>query len=135
MTQTNEARIEQEIQEKGLTTPGITLEQVNNLMTMKTYQSYKVVKADKVAIIAEDFYSEEGLRNVPVEKIVALQSIATGAHYKDLDFKRLFARGLPQTLHFYLVQYDDGYTSWSPKDAFEQGYTLLETVDTNQNNS
>ncbi len=26
----------------------------------------------------------------------------------------------------YLVVYKDGYTSWSPTDAFEEGYTLIE---------
>jgi hypothetical protein len=26
----------------------------------------------------------------------------------------------------YYVVYDDGYTSWSPANAFEEGYTLIE---------
>ena len=29
----------------------------------------------------------------------------------------------------YLVIYDDGYTSWSPRGAFEAGYHLAEKVD------
>jgi hypothetical protein len=29
----------------------------------------------------------------------------------------------------YLVQYEDGYTAYSPKDAFESGYTLEEDAD------
>ena len=27
----------------------------------------------------------------------------------------------------YLIQYEDGYMSWSPKKAFEEGYVLTET--------
>jgi hypothetical protein len=27
----------------------------------------------------------------------------------------------------YFVQYADGYKSWSPADAFEEGYSLIET--------
>ena len=27
----------------------------------------------------------------------------------------------------YLVEYEDGYISWSPKDVFERGYALTET--------
>jgi len=27
----------------------------------------------------------------------------------------------------YLVEYEDGYISWSPKDVFEKGYALAET--------
>lgn len=27
----------------------------------------------------------------------------------------------------YLVEYEDGYISWSPKDVFEKGYALTET--------
>lgn len=31
----------------------------------------------------------------------------------------------------YWVKYDDGYQSWSPAKAFEEGYTLDKTVVTN----
>lgn len=37
--------------------------------------------------------------------------------------KDFFARGAP-TIGDYLVRYEDGYLSWSPKKAFEDGYTL-----------
>lgn len=30
----------------------------------------------------------------------------------------------PQAGGYYVV-YEDGYASWSPKDAFEKGYTLI----------
>ena len=36
----------------------------------------------------------------------------------------VFARGLPQHGD-YMVKYDDGYWSWSPRKAFEEGYTRI----------
>lgn len=32
----------------------------------------------------------------------------------------------PTPIGGYYVQYDDGYESWSPAKAFEEGYTLVE---------
>ena len=31
------------------------------------------------------------------------------------------------SLEGYLVKYEDGYESWSPKEVFEKGYILTET--------
>lgn len=38
--------------------------------------------------------------------------------------ERLFARGRPWPGD-YLVKYDNGYWSWSPRKAFEEGYTRI----------
>ena len=38
--------------------------------------------------------------------------------------KTFIARGIP-SVGDYFVQYDDGYQSWSPAKAFEEGYTRL----------
>lgn len=38
-----------------------------------------------------------------------------------------FARGAPENGD-YLVRYEDGYLSWSPKKAFEDGYTLVSVM-------
>lgn len=38
----------------------------------------------------------------------------------------IFARGAPEPGQAYLVDYQDGYRSWSPKKAFEEGYTRIE---------
>jgi hypothetical protein len=38
--------------------------------------------------------------------------------------KDLIARGSP-TAGDYFIQYDDGYKSWSPAKAFEEGYTRI----------
>lgn len=40
-----------------------------------------------------------------------------------MKFKHLI--GLEHPDHGYYVQYKDGYQSWSPSDAFEEGYTLI----------
>jgi len=69
---------------------------------MKKYRSHKIVEAgviqDKVAgrVKVDDEWVE-----VP---------------------DNIFARGLPVFGADYLVRYEDGYISWSPKKAFEDGY-------------
>ena len=46
----------------------------------------------------------------------------------------VFARGMPEykgdgeAFDAYLVVYDDGYVSWSPAKAFEEGYTRIEAT-------
>lgn len=35
----------------------------------------------------------------------------------------------------YYVQYEDGFESWSPEDAFEGGYTLIEVEDSSTDSS
>lgn len=38
----------------------------------------------------------------------------------------IFTRGRPVEGQDYIVVYEDGYASWSPKAAFEDGYTAVE---------
>ena len=38
--------------------------------------------------------------------------------------EEFFARGIPHAGDYY-VEYEDGYQSWSPKAAFEAGYTRV----------
>lgn len=48
------------------------------------------------------------------------------ATYVEITVPKNFdARGMPSP-GCYLVIYDDGYMSWSPAKAFEEGYTLIE---------
>ena len=48
-----------------------------------------------------------------------------GVHYTVEAKANIFARGEPKPGD-YLVVYDDDYVSWSPKRAFEEGYTRIE---------
>jgi hypothetical protein len=69
---------------------------------MRRYRSHKVVEAGVVQHI------DVGSVTVDDEVIPVPAGI--------------FARGTPSIGEDYLVRYEDGYVSWSPKAAFEAGY-------------
>ena len=73
------------------------------------WKSHKIVKAGKILIMPG-----EGSGVVTVED-------ANGAPCKVQMPPNAFARGRP-SLGDYIVIYDDGYKSWSPAKAFEDGY-------------
>ncbi len=77
---------------------------------MRKYQSHKVVEA---AIIESWVQTEAGPIQVKTDQGTWLAKF------------NIFARGNPQ-VGDYLVRYEDGYLSWSPAKAFEEGYTLKE---------
>lgn len=73
------------------------------------YRSHKVVRAVKIVSISPDGLTyADAAASVPV------------AFTPD---PKLFARGMA-SLGDWLVAYDDGYISWSPAKAFEEGYSL-----------
>jgi hypothetical protein len=74
------------------------------------YQSTKIVRAAPITYVNEP--REDGSR---------LISTARSADVHPAEF---FARGLPEVGDM-LVQYSDGYISWSPRKAFEEGYENL----------
>ena len=69
---------------------------------MRRYRSHKVVEAGVVQHV------EAGSVTVDDEVIPVPAGI--------------FARGTPSIGEDYLVRYEDGYVSWSPKATFEAGY-------------
>lgn len=85
-------------------------------MSFKQYQSHKKVLATKIVSFTEVECpsSEEKIYHLKDEHGELIQQPSL-----------LFARGLPQDDYFYLVQYEDGYISWSPKKVFEEGYTEI----------
>jgi len=46
--------------------------------------------------------------------------------YPNIEVDHLFMTKHNPSSGGYYVVYDDGYTSWSPAKAFEDGYTLIE---------
>ena len=72
---------------------------------METYQCHKRVEAAKIREIDGDLLRFEGTRAVAVS----------------IDW---IERHKPQVGGYY-VRYEDGYTSYSPAKAFEEGYTLI----------
>jgi hypothetical protein len=78
------------------------------------YQSHKKVHALKIASIT---FNENGSAMItPVEE--GYEPFLTGEGWS--------ARHKSETIDLgYYVLYEDGYESWSPTEAFEQGYTLI----------
>lgn len=80
-------------------------------LTLPKYQSRKIVKGAKIISIV-DLIGDCGLElNLEGDQKVAIS--------RDWYVKHSAASG------GYYVIYDDGYTSWSPAEAFENGYVKL----------
>lgn len=78
---------------------------------MKNYKSHKVVRAAKI-LAAEKL--ENGDWNIAFDggNESVGQNVATRFHMTERDLG-------------YYVEYPDGYVSWSPSKAFEEGYTEI----------
>lgn len=77
---------------------------------MKRYVSHKIVEAGVIIGISQG-------PDIDVAPWVDVEGFGR------INVPRGFtARGTPE-IGDYLVKYEDGYLSWSPKEAFEQGYT------------
>lgn len=91
-----------------------TDEPSSNLDLLASWRSHKVVQAGKIKAIS----AEKGV-------IAELEvQMADGNVTVVKPSEKLFARGNAE-VGDYLVLYGDGYVSWSPALAFEEGYTLL----------
>lgn len=78
------------------------------------YQSHKTVHALKIAAIT---FNENGSALItPVEE--GYEPFTTGEDW-GIRYKN-YTHDLG-----YYVLYDDGFESWSPSNAFEEGYTLI----------
>ena len=82
-------------------------------MALQKYKSHKVVVAAKIAAI------EFAVNDIAIIATNDGQTITTDTPYRD-RFK-----GDENDLGYYVV-YADGYESWSPTKAFEEGYTKIE---------
>lgn len=83
------------------------------------YRCHKVVRAAKIVAISGDSSGYVVYLDLPGDgsKTVVVAP-------------EVFARGKPTENGFsYLVVYDDGYVSWSPAKAFEEGYALVADAD------
>ena len=81
------------------------------MSALAKFKSHKIVAAGK-------------LRSIDSEDTVTVED-ANGADCKVEIPSGMFARGVA-TIGDYIVIYDDGYKSWSPAKAFEDGYTRVE---------
>jgi len=78
---------------------------------MRRYRSHKVVEA---GVIRELGSGRVLVSDSPHDHIDTTEWIDVPAD--------IFARGTPSIGVDYLVRYEDGYVSWSPRAAFEAGY-------------
>ncbi len=75
------------------------------------YRSHKIVRAATIAGFEKKVGNDEIVRlNLGAERAPMIRLAPS-----------VFARGWP-VVGDYIVVYDDGYVSWSPKRAFEEGY-------------
>ena len=84
------------------------------MTALAMWQSHKVVHAGKIMSIISP-------GGIDTRKCVLQVQNADGTENEMKVDSDVFKRGIPNTGD-YLVVYDDGYTSWSPRQAFEGGY-------------
>lgn len=87
---------------------------MNASMEMPRYQSHKKVWALKIASVTLN----------GDESVSMTFSDTRYAPRTEENFESRY-HGSPDDFG-YFVTYQDGYTSWSPTKAFEDGYTLIE---------
>jgi len=86
-----------------------------NLIQLPQYQSHKKVWALKIESL--NFRSDGALDIIPEDK-------RYGAFTVPKDFIPKHREAVP-SIGWDWVQYENGYQSFSPADAFESGYTLI----------
>lgn len=88
---------------------------------MKTYKSHKTVEAAKVLEVEQPGWSMGVILTLQGDRTEVREVVAP-------EWVRKHTPGA--TLHSlvggYFVRYADGYTSWSPAEAFEEGYSEVE---------
>lgn len=94
-------------------------EQCGTSRQMPRYQSHKKVYALKIAEIIDP--TEPG-SETDGSRVIIPADEGFGAFRVDREYVR---KHNPQVGGYYVV-YDDGYKSWSPEQAFEEGYTKVE---------
>ena len=83
---------------------------------MKKYKSHKIIEAGKIIRITE---VKGGGATIEME---GEDPVVVGESYMK-RFKLSKAFGDSQGVDGYYVRYADGYESWTPNKAFEEGYT------------
>ncbi len=84
---------------------------------MNRYQSHKVVEAFKIDGIESTERTADGEFTTYLFANREHQEVTVDRAYMD--------KHQPQVGGYY-VRYADGYESWSPAEAFEEGYTKIE---------
>ena len=88
---------------------------------MPRYRSHKEVWAHKIKDIAPTNANHDPRAESDGSMVITPEEDGYGAFIVDPAYVRKHA---PQK-GGYFVRYKDGYTSWSPAEAFEEGYTRV----------
>ena len=86
---------------------------------MPRYRCHKEVFALKIAAIKKDGDGED--RETDGSAMITPSDRGYAPFKVDFDYMR---KHNPQAGGYYVV-YDDGYKSWSPANAFEEGYAKI----------
>lgn len=86
---------------------------MSNVTRLQRYQCHKQVSAGKILFMAKD--EQGGKLMLHLDNLANIVSV-------DLSY---LDKHKPQIGGYYVV-YEDGYESFSPAEAFEQGYSLIE---------
>ena len=89
---------------------------------MPRYKCHKEVHALKIAAI--EFHGADGATIVPADPAYAPFRTSDGWRER---YRGVSAGNPGETDLGYYVVYADGYVSWSPTKAFEEGYALIRT--------
>lgn len=89
---------------------------------MKTYRSHKTVQAFKISRV-ETLQSEELIGGDGPRPDGAMLYDESGSMQASVA-QAYLTKHRPKVGGYY-VQYEDGYESWSPAEAFEGGYTEM----------
>lgn len=90
---------------------------------MPCYQSHKKVWALKIALILFDV-DEARREGRETDGGATIEPVDEG--YAAFRVDHEYVRKHDPKVGGYYIVYDDGYKSWSPAEAFEAGYTLIE---------
>ena len=97
---------------------------MNASREMPRYRSHKEVHALKIAAIVRD---GEGELNRETDGSAMITPAEEG--YAPFRVDREYMRKHDPQVGGYYVLYAGGYSSWSPAEAFEEGYTKLEDLE------
>ena len=97
---------------------------MNASREMPRYRSHKEVHALKIAAIVRD---GEGELNWETDGSAMITPAEEG--YAPFRVDREYMRKHDPQVGGYYVLYAGGYSSWSPAEAFEEGYTKLEDLE------
>ncbi len=85
----------------------------DNSPDLPKYQCHKIVRVLKL----KEVHGVPTEGGILVPENPAYEPFQVDKHY--------WSKHNPEAGGYY-VQYEDGYASWSPAEAFEEGYTLME---------